>query len=95
MTEEEAKTKWCPMVSCNGEDKGKYTPAGNCEIKIGGTNLDRNPIYARCIASDCMMWKEDRTFFKEGENSCSTKELKRRENAGEYRVLDCYCGLTK
>lgn len=48
MAEEEAKTKWCPMVRCGNS-------AENCH------SLDRNPEYSRCIASECMMWRWDGT----------------------------------
>jgi len=47
MTEDEAKTKWCPMVRSSDLEKD----VDNCYIK------DRNPTYSRCIASDCMMWR--------------------------------------
>lgn len=43
MTEEEAKTKWCPMVP------GFNHAARNRQID------DRNGY--RCIASACMMWR--------------------------------------
>ena len=47
MTEDEAKTKWCPMVRSSDLEKD----VDNCYIK------DRNPTYSRCIGSDCMMWR--------------------------------------
>lgn len=60
MTESDAKQKWCPMVRNNGiaetGEYAKYTPSGNCESIMGERGTLRNPIYARCIASDCMMW---------------------------------------
>ena len=46
MTEDEAKTKWCPMVREFSQGEG---PANS---HVGG----RNPSYARCIASDCALW---------------------------------------
>ena len=44
MTEEEAKSKWCPHV----------------RSYAGGWNADsshRIPTVARCIGSDCMAWR--------------------------------------
>ena len=42
MTENEAKTKWCPMVNRAG-DRGNRTADG---VTMG-----------RCVASGCMMWR--------------------------------------
>ena len=47
MTEDEAKTKWCPMVRSSDADQ----TVDNAYIS------DRNPSYSRCIGSDCMMWR--------------------------------------
>ena len=55
MTEQEAKTKWCPMVRA----------AKNVQPVqlMGQANMDpasaRNPEQARCIGSGCMMWRWD------------------------------------
>lgn len=43
MTEDDAKTKWCPMYQVSGAD--------------GYNNRDDVPGYPKCIASDCMMWR--------------------------------------
>lgn len=45
MTEEEAKTKWCPQYRIIIGTSGRAF-----------SNRD-NDISAKCIASDCMMWK--------------------------------------
>ncbi len=47
MTEEEAKTKWCPMVRIN--------VALNAAQGVGAFNRDGGDF--DCIASDCMMWR--------------------------------------
>lgn len=50
MTEEEAKTKWCPM-----------TRVGH----VAGMAINRHPdesdfyVDTRCVASKCMMWREN------------------------------------
>lgn len=49
MTEEEAKTKWCPMVRL-GKNSGMQS------WHEQGEEL-RNPIESRCIGSACMMWR--------------------------------------
>ena len=51
MTEDEAKTKWCPMAvnnTCTRNPRG--------EIPDG----------AKCVASDCMMWRRDEQPTKFG-----------------------------
>ena len=46
MTEEEAKTKWCPMVrDAQGDDQR-------------GINSSNDFRFTNCIASDCMMWRQ-------------------------------------
>ena len=50
MTEDEAKTKWCPMVRWSGGPDIKLT---NREGK-GGFG-----VAVTCIGSDCMMWRWD------------------------------------
>ena len=47
LSEEEAKTKWCPMVRLFPV---KETSGKNC-IDNRGSNYD---LY--CLSSDCMMW---------------------------------------
>lgn len=49
MTEDEAKTKWCPMARVGSSSSGN-----------GALNKDwaRGPVAASmCIASECMMWR--------------------------------------
>lgn len=51
MTEDEAKTKWCPHVrfaDCGADNASSVNRDG---MFMGDIN--------KCIASDCMMWKWD------------------------------------
>ena len=61
VTEEQAREKWCPAAryddeACNRHymqahripETDEQTPSKN----------DSNPEYARCIASDCMWWRQ-------------------------------------
>ena len=45
MTEEEARTKWCPQIRWTSSDK--YDDS-----------FDNRGANCMCIASDCMMWVE-------------------------------------
>lgn len=51
MTENEAKTKWCPMVRIEGAEAGQ---SSYNRFNDGSPDPD-----GRCIASDCMMWVEE------------------------------------
>lgn len=53
MTEEEARTKWCPMVrfAANEEDS-----AANRWPSLDKPVVTMTPDESMCIASDCMMW---------------------------------------
>ena len=46
MTEDEAKTKWCPHVRFTSNDERMYD-----------NRPSRHPDTACCIASDCMAWR--------------------------------------
>lgn len=49
MTEEEAKTKWCPMT--------RHIQFQECIVDSRGAYFERGK-QCRCIASDCMMWAD-------------------------------------
>ena len=49
MTEQEARTKWCPMVRIT------WYPTPAPETSISGWNRDE--MNTNCMASDCMMWR--------------------------------------
>lgn len=61
MTEAEAKTKWCPFVRQVAVTPGKRESAaiGNRFIdeSLADGGSFHNPVHARCIGSDCMMWR--------------------------------------
>ena len=86
LTEEEAKTKWCPMVravAIRGGTFGSPEPIGN-RIAADQNEL---PKVTQCIASGCMMWRQhasDESWTVQGESK--TKTLP----AGLRRG---YCGL--
>jgi len=49
MKEEEAKTKWCPMIHGNNDSF-----PNKIARKRNGENWERG----MCIGSDCMMWRD-------------------------------------
>lgn len=48
MTEDEAKTKWCPFARHANGSGG---------VGVNRVNWDREYPYANCIASACMAWR--------------------------------------
>jgi len=60
MTEEQAKTKWCPMVRGG---LNVHTTWGS--PREPGAE-QRNPAAARCIGSDCMMWRWNEKYKANG-----------------------------
>ena len=59
MTEEEAKTKWCPMVRAGRI--GSNTTASVNWPADGGKSVEEQE-WAKCIGSACMMWRTDQRF---------------------------------
>lgn len=51
MTEEEAKTKWCPFVRLGSS---KY-PGYSLNREVDGARVFPTP--SRCLASDCTAWR--------------------------------------
>ena len=50
MTEEESRTKWCPMIRITQSEGGPLVSNRDEQLAGAiGTNVT-------CIASDCMMW---------------------------------------
>ena len=47
MTEQEAKTKWCPMIRSSA----------GIESNCATNTYDESYTHPSCIASDCMMWR--------------------------------------
>lgn len=56
--QEEAKTKWCPMVRYEGDEHGSWN-AGQENVNRQNINAGITRYQAVCIASDCMMWRWD------------------------------------
>ena len=59
MTEEEAKTKWCPMVRIMFRQDGGGANSWTHDNPKGEINAyARMPEQSRCIGSGCMMWRD-------------------------------------
>jgi hypothetical protein len=87
MTENEAKTKWCPFAHSRGVDV------------LSGQNIrsfgvlksdDEEGINLLCIASECMAWRATDNEIKE--NPSSPVEHGRARSAADYGPAG-YCGL--
>ena len=54
MTEQEARTKWCPMARVS-----TYSVGNPAESAANRTDEGTPYPASRCIASDCMMWEPE------------------------------------
>ena len=85
MTEDEAKTKWCPMV--------RWTKGGWSDDVYAAHNryvdekAEEQHGYNRCVASDCMMWIKT-------DNECEPKNGDDFLGAKDKCYPAGYCGLT-
>jgi len=80
MTEEEAKTKWCPITRFHqGMDRDVY-----CN-KPDGRAV--SPDSSLCIGSDCMMWQC-------GNSGAKSLGQQQAEGVGIVEENPGYCGLT-
>lgn len=63
MTEEEAKTKWCPFSRTMGIDGDVIMPAANRVFMFDGDNklTFPHPEMCACLASKCMAWVWEKT----------------------------------
>ena len=86
MTEEEAKTKWCPMMKNHYVIRPDFQDDAIAEQIAGST---------KCIGTACMMWRHERT-----EQVLTGKVLAVEappgyfhEQAEQITVAHGYCGL--
>jgi hypothetical protein len=90
MTEEEARKKWCPMVRFNATGANRWTFA-DCPDDWEAKDRE-NPDMARCIASDCMMWRWNKYLEREASSNVApyntTIKAPLEQEGG-------YCGLAK
>jgi hypothetical protein len=61
LTEVDARTKWCPMTRTSTYRDGEIGPCNRVDAAHG--EVTRQEIFdtTRCIASECMMWRWERT----------------------------------
>ena len=79
MTEDEAKTKWCPHVRIADTGADNAVACNRYTSEDYGSN---------CIASDCMMWR----WGNDGAKSLGQQQA---EGVGIIEQNGGYCGLTK
>jgi len=77
MKEEYAKKKWCPMVNFQIGPVNSSVWQG---VAYTNRGQEYDPGQCLCIASDCMMWVEDKA------TNCMS---------GESYVCGGHCGLIK
>ncbi len=69
MTEEDAKKRWCPMARVTTMRYGKgYVIGGNRDVSllVPPNSFDPDTDITKCIASACMMWREELDVEKNG-----------------------------
>lgn len=83
MTEDEAKTKWCPFIQVTLDGIGSRfaTNRGQMAMK------DDAEINLKCIGSDCALWRE--TTKKIVSNPLAAVAIYKTEVTGGY------CGMAK
>jgi len=81
MTEDEAKTKWCPQIRFHVIGQTEYN---NRQHEFEGNKLvSEDNVY--CLASDCMCWVQDTDINTILEDEGYTEDMR---NHG-------HCGLIK
>ena len=81
MTEDEAKTKWCPFVRYQPARKfsfGRIKAAINRWLDDDDKQLNPEPCH--CIGSECMAWRDDKSA-----NQCANARMENQDHG--------YCGL--
>lgn len=61
VTEKQARQKWCPFARVDEDACNRHHVQAHRILDTGeqvSAHMDNNPIYARCIASECMMWRD-------------------------------------
>jgi hypothetical protein len=87
MTEEEAKTKWCPMAKNAGMDE-----RGDRKNKTSYNRLNGKPRGScMCVASDCMMWEP----YEYWENKSGAKFIEDGKFENRRRIVGGNCGLKR
>ena len=84
LTEEEAKTKWCPMIrqAIIGDSVGVVFNS------VHDSKDSTNTPSGNCIASACMMWRG--ALQRKSDGLIVAHKL--RVDAGDYESVGC-CGL--
>lgn len=85
MTEDEAKTKWCPFVRVAGAVTTNDPPT---MIGCAATNRNVNPADVHCIGSACMAWRWSRDAEWQAK-----AEAEYRRSGRIIAPTDGYCGL--
>jgi len=88
MTEDEAKTKWCPMT--RAADSTENIPLVVNRTEVGDTD---------CIASECMWWVHEKSAWCHPDGREPTKEELHEhltpEDAGLITLKFGHCGAIK
>lgn len=91
MTEDEARTKWCPFVRFHGTPSDDSIPNRDGGIDSGRLGL------SRCVSSKCMAWREvtiEKRVLKDGTEPKPRQAYLAVDVAKiNAHVIGGYCGL--
>lgn len=85
MTEEQAKTKWCPQARVTGMDG----PSGNRHV----LHADGLNGADRCIASACVVWRRHTVMIDRATGEPAVPGVAAIGQLEERYSADGYCGL--
>ena len=92
MTEDEAKTKWCPFSRVSNANHGG--DACNRWDSSGGAK-NYGPAGSNCIASACMAWRSEgaMAWLKSGNRPLRSDEIARSDDIEGRPSNRGHCGL--
>jgi len=84
VTEEEAKTKWCPFARCDHNATNRANPGPNADMTAG---------WAPCIASACMAWRKRTVLIVRMTGERAIPGVAAQGTTEERYSGEGYCGL--
>jgi len=85
VTEDEAKTKWCPFARVYSSAENRPNPGPNADTEAG---------WPPCIGSACMAWRWGEPYAIDEQGRVYHHDRKEDRETGPLTTVDTgYCGL--